>query len=217
MQIIAFVQGRKRLLMALLLGVLVGVWLPIVCQPVTRALLGWNAGVAFYLVTVWWLMLRADPRRIRRLAEQQDETAYVVLTVMILASVMSVAAIVFEMANAQGPGGLRGAERLALTGATIVGTWLLVPTMFASHYAHEFYLASPDKRPLGFPDQPAHPQYLDFLYFSFTIAVASQTADIELRSPAMRRDVLVQSVLSFFFNASILGLTINIAASLVHP
>jgi uncharacterized membrane protein len=217
MQFIAFVQGRKRLLLALLIGVLIGAWLPDTYRPVSRALLGWNAGVVFYLLAVWLMMLRAEPRHIRRLAEQQDETAYVVLTVMCLAAVMSIAAIIFEMADRNGASGLRGAERLALTGATIIGTWLLIPTMFAAHYAHEYYLAPPDRCPLGFPDKPTHPQYLDFLYFAFTIAVASQTADIELRNSSMRRDVLVQSVLSFFFNATILGVTINIAASIVRP
>jgi len=61
------------------------------------------------------------------------------------------------------------------------------------------------------------PDYWDFMYFSFTIAVASQTADINLSSSSMRRAVLAQSVLSFFFNASILALSINIAASLIGP
>ncbi|MGD7410487.1 DUF1345 domain-containing protein, partial [Ralstonia pseudosolanacearum] len=45
-------------------------------------------------------------------------------------------------------------------------------------------------------------------------AVASQTADVSIRSRAMRRAVLGQSLLSFFFNTSILALSINIAAGL---
>jgi uncharacterized membrane protein len=56
---------------------------------------------------------------------------------------------------------------------------------------------------------------LDFLYFSFTIAVASQTSDVVLRSTAVRRTALAQSVLSFFFNVAVLGLSVNIAAGLV--
>ncbi len=217
MQFIPFIQSRKRLLIAILIGLLVGLYWPGAMRPVSHALVGWNAGVVFYLVTVWWMMLRAEPGHIRKLAEQQDETAYVVLTVMCVAAVMSLVAIVFELANPAGPAGLRGMGRVVLTAFTIIGTWLLIPTMFAAHYAHEYYLCKANQCPLGFPDQPTQPQYLDFLYFSFTIAVASQTADVELRSPSMRRDVLVQSVLSFFFNAAILGVTINVAASIVHP
>jgi len=53
------------------------------------------------------------------------------------------------------------------------------------------------------------------LYFSYTIAVAAQTSDVSVMSRSMRKIVLAQSILSFFFNLAILGLSINIAASLV--
>ena len=78
-----------------------------------------------------------------------------------------------------------------------------------------FYLPPEDPRPLQFPDDPPEPDYWDFAYFAFTIAVACQTADVSLRSHSMRKTVLAQSVLSFLFNASILGLSVNVAASLV--
>ena len=74
--------------------------------------------------------------------------------------------------------------------------------------------ASSDTRGgLIFPDT-THPTYLDFAYFSYTIGVASQTADVSISSRAMRRVVLAHSVLSFFFNTTILALTINLAAGL---
>jgi uncharacterized membrane protein len=65
---------------------------------------------------------------------------------------------------------------------------------------------------LRFPGQ-ARPDYLDFLYFSFTIGVANQTADTEVVSRGMRALVLIHSIISYFFNTIILALTINIAAS----
>ena len=37
-------------------------------------------------------------------------------------------------------------------------------------------------RALGFPDKETNPDYWDFLYFSFTIAVAAQTSDIAVLS-----------------------------------
>lgn len=69
---------------------------------------------------------------------------------------------------------------------------------------------------LKFPDDNAdfRPDYGDFLYFSFTIAVASQTADVSVTTQPMRRLVLLQSILSFGFNTAILAFTINIAASM---
>ena len=58
------------------------------------------------------------------------------------------------------------------------------------------------------------PDYSDFIYFSFVIGCASQTADISSTTRAMRKTMTIHGVVSFFFNAAILALTINIAASL---
>ncbi len=77
-----------------------------------------------------------------------------------------------------------------------------------------FYGAAHDKQPMQFPDKPTEPGYWDFLYVSFTIAVAAQTADVGIASPQMRRIVLAQSLLAFLFNTSILAFSVNIAASL---
>jgi len=66
-----------------------------------------------------------------------------------------------------------------------------------------------------FPDNDAEHDYWDFLYFSFTIAVASQTSDVMVCSREARRTALAQSILSFFFNAAVLGLSVNIAAGLL--
>ncbi|HXA46550.1 MAG TPA: DUF1345 domain-containing protein, partial [Burkholderiaceae bacterium] len=88
---------------------------------------------------------------------------------------------------------------------------------FTFHYAHLFYRAAPGSGPLPllFPDNEKNPDYWDFLYFSFTIAVAAQTSDVSVQTRTMRKVVLAQSVLSFLFNVAIIGLSINIAASMV--
>jgi uncharacterized membrane protein len=77
------------------------------------------------------------------------------------------------------------------------------------------YRSPPARRALRFPDNEQHPDYWDFLYFSFTIAVAAQTSDVIVMTRAMRKTVLAQSILGFIFNAAILGLSINIAAGMV--
>ncbi|MFO1117979.1 MAG: DUF1345 domain-containing protein [Beijerinckiaceae bacterium] len=58
------------------------------------------------------------------------------------------------------------------------------------------------------------PTYPDFVYFSYIIGVASQTADVEITTKPMRTVSLAHSILAFFFNTAILALTINLAASL---
>jgi uncharacterized membrane protein len=98
---------------------------------------------------------------------------------------------------------------------TLFGSWCLIGTLFTFHYAHVFYMSPADNRALGFPDHLQNPDYWDFLYFAFTIAVAAQTSDVTVLSRSMRKTVLAQSVLSFAFNLAILGLSINIAAGIV--
>jgi uncharacterized membrane protein len=56
---------------------------------------------------------------------------------------------------------------------------------------------------------------MDFLYYSFVIGCASQTADVETTSGPMRVITLIHGVISFVFNTTILALTINIASGLI--
>ena len=87
--------------------------------------------------------------------------------------------------------------------------------MFALHYAHLYYRDGHAKGGGILMPEKDQPDYSDFMYFSFVIGCASQTADISSSTRAMRRVMTVHGIVSFFFNAAILALTINIAASLV--
>ena len=211
----SLLHSHPRLLVALALGACTWPLIPADLASVTRILLAWNVTIWVYLLNLAWLMLRADTARIRAVAERQDENAFAVLGVVSLATIMSLAAIFLQLAATKQSHGVERWFHLGLTFSTLVGGWLLLPMAFAIHYAHLFYRRQNEKTPLLFPDKPAEPDYLDFMYFSFTIAVASQTADIAVGTARARRIVLMQSVLSFVFNTSILALSINIASSLV--
>lgn len=211
-QISRFAAARPRLLASFALGAVAVMVVPVGQGWLSRLLLGWDIAVWVYLILITMMMLRADPRRIRAVARREDASASAVLAVVCLGVVASMVAIAFELATAKSAGHAQ-ASHYAFTGITVLGAWLMVPMMFTVHYAHLYY-RSHQEPPLKFPDEQLEPDYWDFLYFSFTIAVASQTADVSIRSRAMRRVVLGQSLLSFFFNTSILALSINIAASL---
>ena len=206
---------RPRLLAAAAGGLVVVLLLPHDWELVTRALSGWNAGVWAYLASMAWLMLRASPAHVRRIAEQEDASSATVVTIICCAAALSMVAIVLELAGAKSGGGEARAMRYGLTVITVLGSWLLVGAVYTFHYAHMYYQAPEHRRPLRFPEGLDTPDYRDFLYFSFTIAVAAQTSDICVQSRDMRSVVIAQSVLGFFFNVAILGLSINIAAGLV--
>lgn len=209
------INRRPRLLIATLTGVGITVLLPETLPLLTRLLTGWNIAVWSYLLLMGWLMLRASHARVRRIAEQEDENAALILTVLSIGAVLSLAAISIELATLKELPGILRAGRYLFTGATVLGSWFLVGTVFTFHYAHLFYRAPQGSLPLRFPDNEANPDYWDFLYFSFTIAVAAQTSDVSVQTRTMRKVVLAQSVLSFLFNVAIIGLSINIAASMV--
>lgn len=207
---------RPRMSLALGVGVVAGVLIP-ASTRVSHALIGWNVGVWSYLAMMAWMMARADHGHLRRTTQGYAQGAAVVLGLVIAASVASVVAIAAELAWARsGHGSPRAWAHVGLAISTLVAGWLVLPVVFTLNYASLYYHRG---RPGGlkFPDDdPAfQPNYVDFLYFSFTLAVAAQTSDIAITSRPMRRLVLLQAVLSFGFNAAILALAINIAAGLL--
>ncbi|MGZ5204381.1 MAG: DUF1345 domain-containing protein [Caldimonas sp.] len=206
--------AHVRLLVCAVAGVIAGAAWPDVETLVSRALIGWNVLVWVYLVWVAFALLRADPSHIKRLALAQAESAGIVLMIVVVAAVTSLVALVFELiaAKAAGPHHMLG--HLVFAGITVVGSWLLLPMLFGLTYAAAYYGREPDAG-LGFPgaDVGFEPDHTDFLYFSFTVAVTAQTSDVAVTTRSMRRLVLVQSVLSFVFNTTILAFSINAAAS----
>ncbi len=213
--LVSHFRAHARLLGAAAVGAGAAWLLPAAIGPVTRALAGWNVAVWLYLVLVGWMMRRSDHGQLRRVAALQAETAGTVLTLVSVASVVSLVGTVLELSAAKLPGTGHAVPHVALALATVVGSWLLLPTVFALTYASRYY-QDQDGGGLQFPggDAGFQPHYGDFLYFAFTIAGASQTADVSVTTTRLRRLVMQQSLLSFAFNTAILALTVNIAASM---
>ena len=210
-----FVQ-RPRLMLSTVCGLVAFFLLPHF-DLLLRFLLAWNVCSWTYLSSLLLLMWRAPLHHIRQVArlQDEDEDAGKVLAFVCLAAIASLVAIILQLATVNQISGWSKIAPLLLTVLTLAGAWLLVPTAFAIHYAHLFYQNTAAKPVLLFPDEIAEPMYTDFLYFSFTIAVAAQTADVGVGSSTLRRLVLIQSILAFVFNLAILGLSINIGASLL--
>lgn len=212
---ITLLKLHPRLVLATLVGVLAGVSLQGRFEAMQCAVLGWDIGVWLYLAMIWHLMARSDEDAVKHFAEQEDENATTVLTLVCVAALASLAAIVVQLGNAKELSGMMQVLHYTSTVATVFGSWLLVGTIYAVHYTKLFYTAGDGDSPLRFPEENCKPHYWDFLYFSFTISTAAQTSDIAIVRTSMRKIVVGQSVLAFLFNAAILGLSINIAAGLI--
>ena len=211
------IKARPRLSTALVfIGIIHFFLLPENWRTVTRLLTAWDFGIFLYLLLIAVMMSRSDVDTIRSRATEQDEGALIILVFTILTVMASVVAIVEELATAKAQHATTHVH-IILTAITIVLSWMFMQAMFALHYTHEYYnnQAKTKNDGLEFPDKNLQPDYWDFIYFSFIIGTAAQTADINITSKSFRRLVTLHCVIVFFFNMTILALTINIGASLL--
>lgn len=208
--------ARPRLLASAALAFASFPLLPASFRLTTRLLIAWDVGMILYMALAWIMMARSQVTDVRAYAKRQDDGAVAMLVLTVFAAVASLGAIGAELrgiheAKAESP-----EIRLLLVGLTILTSWMFVHTIFALHYAHEYYGGDNGERSgLAFPKPDRSPDYWDFLYFAFTIGAASQTSDVTVVEHRMRRLVLAHTILSFLFNTTVLALAINVGAGLL--
>jgi len=202
-----------RLLTSIVAGAVLFFLLPGHWGVLARVLVGWSSGVTVFLVWVFAWMRSCTAEQLYMKYKEEDETAVIILVTVICAALLSLVAIVLLLSTVKQVSGFEKVMHVSLAAATVVSSWLLVPTMFMLHYADEYYSAADEERPLLFPET-RRPLFWDFAYFSFTIAAACQTADVSTANTSIRKAVLAQSLSAFVFNASILGFAVNVSAGL---
>jgi uncharacterized membrane protein len=207
------VTARPRLLSAAVLFAVVAWFEPGTMRGLTWLLVAWDVGVLLYLALVAAMAIRSDNAAIQRRADEEDAGAAAVLILTMAAAAASFIAIGAELHGLKDGKSFEGL-RLGLAGATILLSWIFVHTMFALHYAHDYYAGADDRGGLDFPHDKT-PDYWDFAYFAFTMGAASQTSDVAVTAKRMRRFVLAHTVLSFLFNTTVLALGVNVGASLL--
>jgi uncharacterized membrane protein len=205
-------RARRRLLVAVAFGLVVWLVLPSDWMAMTRVLMGWDAGILLYLVAAYEIIGRCNVDQLRARAAREDEGQSAILVLTVVASLFSLAAILFLLGAVPG-GPTRNPLHLLLAAVTIFLSWAFIHTIFALHYAHEFY-SERGKRSggLGFPGS-GEPDYWDFVYFSFVIGMTSQVSDVAITDKRIRRTATAHGVISFIFNVALLALTVNIAGS----
>ncbi|MGC1818507.1 MAG: DUF1345 domain-containing protein [Casimicrobiaceae bacterium] len=187
-----------------------------------RFIAAWDVGASFALVALYFGLRNSSAATIKRIAARQDAGKWAVLALCLLAATASLVAIAGEMPQVKSARDLEQVARVVLIIYTIVLSWAFMHSVFALHYAHDYYLDvelppatdGPSLEPLLFPGEHA-PTYGDFLYFSFTIGMTFQTSDVQVADPQIRRVVLVHGAVAFFYTTGILALMINLVAGLI--
>ena len=211
---IKLVRYHPRIWIALGVAAIAYCCLPANWSTLTRVLVSWDAGVTLFLALAYVWMSRLTAEQICSRYIEEDETAPIILVVVTMAALLSLIAIVEPLATLKQVSGRERIGHFALVAVTLIDSWMLVPTMFTTHYADVFYSAEKPDRPLSFPGTEM-PAFWDFAYFSFTIAAACQTADVLTTRTSIRKIVIAHELISFVFNATILGFAINVTAGLI--
>lgn len=210
-----FLQARWRLLFATLVSAAVAALLPDDYLLVSRLLMGWDAGIALYLTLVVTMILRSPPDRLRRDSPLQDEGRIAIPILTVAAAMASLGAIVFWLRTAQASASTHPAVLVLLFLTTLL-SWVFVHTMFALHYAHEYYA---DHRGPGagmrFPGGEDMPSYWDFIYFSFAVGTATAVSDVAVTSSTIRKTVTAHGLVAFVFNVTMIALTVSIAGDAI--
>lgn len=177
--------------------------------PDRSVLLAFDLAALLFLAATFSMFSRADTRSMRLRARKEDEGYWGFLLSSAALALVALLALAVEVHGTRQAGGLQ----VALAVCSLVLAWLFMNTMFALHYAHEFYGDEGAKcAGLKFPGH-ADPDYWDFVYFAFVIGMTFQVSDVQISARGIRRVALVQGVIAFFFNVVVIALSVNIVAS----
>jgi uncharacterized membrane protein len=192
-------------------------------MPRLRFIAAWDVGATTALLAIYQALRKAGPDEMKQNALRQDAGQWAVLILTLVAATASLVVIATEVPLLKAADNLEKYARAVLVIFTIALSWGFIQTIFAVHYAHDYFLdldlprcepGDPSDR-LVFPGGRRLPTYGDFLYFSFTIGMTFQVSDVQICDPSIRRVVLIHSVAAFFYTTGILALSVNLVAGLV--
>lgn len=204
----------RPVLAAALTGALVGTPIAFVTVWQAAPLLGWDAGASVFLIWIWASIGGLDAQQTSSTAAREDPRAAIADSVIIVAGLACLGAVGLVLIKAANSQGAAKALLIAVGVLSVALSWASVHTVFTLRYARAYYRA---RTPGGIDfNGDDSPDYLDFAYVSFTIGLTFQVSDTNIGSKAIRRLALRHALLSFLFGAVIIGLTINVVASLLH-
>lgn len=204
------------LLSCTLLGFAVFLMLPRAWELSARLVMSWDAGTLVYLGFALSTVMRFSLNRAKSRAADQDEGATLILMLTVAAAIVSLGAVISLLGAAKVAPESKQPITLILSVGTILISWTLIHTIFALHYAHEYYGGEDVGRGGGlkFPNDP-QPDYWDFIYFSFVIGMTFQVSDVQVTGKRVRRLTVAHGIVSFFFSVTIIALMVNIGSTLI--
>ena len=108
-----------------------------------RFILAWDIGVTVALLAMLFSLRNCPPERMRAIAVRQVTGKWTVLGLAVVAALASLVVIASEVPLIKAAEHWEQIARLTLVVVTIVLSWAFINTIFALHYAHDYYLGVP--------------------------------------------------------------------------
>lgn len=204
-------RSQLQLLIAALLGALVGILALLTTRTTFAPSLAWDAAAISFLLLKWRDIWRLDGKRTKAAAADEDSSTLLDDFILIAAALIGLTTVVLVLSNQVTGDKEEAVIRTVLGIVSVVLAWAVVHTIYTLKYARLYY-AEPEGG-IEF-NTPELPSYADFAYVAFGIGMAFQVADTNLQTRTFRIMVLGHALLSFLFATTILAVTINLVAGL---
>jgi uncharacterized membrane protein len=201
----------KRLLVALLFGLLAAAICILAGAAKFAVLAAWDTTVLVYGAWVWLTVWTMSTSETKSHAIRENPGRAVADILLISASIASLVAVIILIVDASSNSGATKAVEIGLGLVSIILSWGMVHTTYMLKYARLYY-----DRTEGGVDFNEHdsPRYTDFAYLAFTLGMTFQVSDTDLQTKEIRATALKHALLSYLFGTVIIATTINTLASL---
>lgn len=200
-----------RLSVCAVVGLVVGVLVAVLADTDYAPSAGWDVAAGGYCLWVWLTIWPMDAGSTASRAKAEDPNRALSDLIALNACVASIAAVGLALATSKSSNGAQALILAALSLVTVAISWFTVHTIFTLRYALLYY-----SEPEGGVDFNCdeRPSYRDFAYIGLTVGATFQVSDTNLLTTQFRTTVLRHTLLSYLFGAIILGVTVNMVASL---
>lgn len=202
------------MIIASTIGLVCGIGVSFALPWQSSELVGWDVASLIFLMSTWFVIGPKSAADTKVHAAREDPSAPLSGLVICSAAVACIVGAGFALGRAASSKGGTKAELIALAVLSVLLSWTAVHTVFTLRYAQLFYGGDAKGSGINFnEDNP--PDYRDFAYLAMTIGMTFQVSDTNLGSKAIRRTALRHALISWLFGAVLIGLTINILASIL--
>lgn len=209
-----FMRRDGRFVIALLAGACTALGTFALPIPLQIAV-SFDVAAMIYVALFFFMANMATPEEAAELARRREPAGRKVLAVAIILSLVSLIAVpALEISLKDTDSWLKLAHIMASLCALFL-SWILTQIFFGLEYMCLHYddddpeLGEDGILRLDFPSRPI-PDYWDFMYFTFTVAMCYGTSDVTINGHGLRRLTLLHGIFSFFYVIVIIGLVVSI-------